>query len=610
MGSNRTDNENSNRIRIRLIDNLLSTKWVSHLDMCIELDNAPGLTSVNRRANQSKLEYYSDLMANVEGSQRGRLDDVIRQIIDIWALVRKGINIVRIPNKDIRITSNRDILREQLIESMEFDPQCDDKELDEYGVSDAFREYLRNSSQSISVYRYKERNYSIFKLREGQEKSDWMLYNEGLEMAMIQRKIDSNIHYDSSDAEKYGIVPDPDVIYRKRQDKMIASLQDNLLSSTTKAVNKRLKRIKQLKKDKPDGWEDELKELYLQTYFDGESIGMKPDHCRQYYFNLKNNLQNKPFSSEISSPDEQIIKVLWIVPPELIEIAAKNVKGLYYADGYNCTPTVTSLRAENNLEYSIVIDCLPDAISISISPQILKVWKSYQLRSCIRTIKNTLERIGILEQFIDEIRDLYIYAINKYPKDAISYKYKYATIGNYAYTMDRRSIQYLKECASFYEKSCNYDENAAISFYCLAINEKNEECRTNLLRKAVSHFELCSLGQCCNYYYIPIRSLCLIELADCLNNQIDKVNNSWEECYQGDFCEEAYAKVMDIMKIYISNAISELGLFNPDFLHESVDYIVNLVNGVETRLRQSKFASDYTGILPRFFEECLREIRP
>lgn len=607
MGRNRIENDNSNRIRLRLIDNLLSTRWVSHLDMCIEMDKAPGLTSVNRRIDQSNLDYYSDLMANVEGSQRGRLDDVIRQIIDIWALVRKGINIIRIPNKDISITSNRDILREQLIESKEFIPQCDDKELDDYEVSDAFREYLRNSSQSISVYRYKERGYSIFNKREGQEKSDWMLYNESFEMAMIQRKIDSNIHYDSSDAKKYGIVPDPDVIFRKRQNKMVTSLQDNLLSSTSKAINRRLKRIQQLKKDKPDGWEDELKELYLQTFFDGEAISLKPDYCRQYYFNLKNNLHNNRFLSELATGNIKNIKVLWLVPPELTEISTKNVKDLHYAYGYNCISTIVSSRPESNVQYGVVVDCLPDAMSISIDQKILEQLESQQFRYFIRRIKCALERIGILDKFIDEIRDMYIFGINKYPTDEISLKFKYATIGNYAYTMDWRSTHYLMECANYYEKNC-FDVRAAISYYCLALNEKDEDCRIKLLRKSVSLFELSSLDQFYSYYDIPVRSLCLIEYADSLNNRIDRLNDGSEDYYQRDFCEEAYEKVINIMKIYISNAISELGNFNADFIHESVDNIFNLVNEVETRMQQSQFASDYIGILPRFFDKCLQEI--
>lgn len=273
---NNLENDKSSKpktIRLQIIDNLLSSGWFSHLDMCIEMDHAEGLTGVSRDPWMTDLDYYERLMDKDEqGNQRGHLDAVMRQLVDIWALVRRGVDIQGILDRGSGNNPIRDEFRQILIESKSFDPKCYDEELDEFEVTTAFRTYLRNSTQSLCVYRYRDEGYSIFKKMPGASKSDWEIYNDELRITKIQRKITPDIHYDSSEAEKYGIIPDPDVISRKVKALMIKALQDELLRDTTGAVQRRLEEIERLKKNKPAGWMNDTSETYLNAIYDGRGI--------------------------------------------------------------------------------------------------------------------------------------------------------------------------------------------------------------------------------------------------------------------------------------------------------------------------------------------------
>lgn len=267
-------NEKTKVIRLKIVDELLSTRYVSHLDMCIALDKAEGLTSITRDETMSDMDYYSLLMDQYEsGSQRNHLNGTIRQIVDIWALVRRGIDLDRIlKNSKISNKPSRDDYKQLLIEAVALTPNSDDKKLDLYNTSEATRLYLRNSTQSLYLYRYIDKKYSIFKKMEGAKKSDWELYVDSLEVSRIQSKITPGIYYDNSEANKYDIIPEPDVIKRRVRLLMIKALQDELLRDTTGAVKRRLEDIDRLKKLKPKGWMYDTSNTYLNAILDGRGI--------------------------------------------------------------------------------------------------------------------------------------------------------------------------------------------------------------------------------------------------------------------------------------------------------------------------------------------------
>lgn len=95
---NRNDrNWEGGDLRIVIIDGLLSTRWTSYLDMCIAIDD-----KIHRRAISKKpdMNYYNELMGKVNAKgkrQGGYLNSIkatdIPQMVDIWALVHRGVDI-------------------------------------------------------------------------------------------------------------------------------------------------------------------------------------------------------------------------------------------------------------------------------------------------------------------------------------------------------------------------------------------------------------------------------------------------------------------------------------------------------------------------------------
>ena len=281
---NRNDrNWEGGDLRIVIIDGLLSTRWTSYLDMCIAIDD-----KIHRRAISKKpdMNYYNELMGKVNAKgkrQGGYLNSIkatdIPQMVDIWALVHRGVDIKGALEKEKTVknqtcekkrTENpiRDTYKQLFIKTVELPPNPTDEEITEYALSDATLFYLRNDGtkgQKLSIFCYIENGYSIL--------DDLKIYNDKLEAdAKIHRKIASGIDYDINDASKYDLIPDPDVIARKRKVKMIEFLQKTLLQDTTGAVQRRLKRIESLKRNKPIGWLDETSNIYRNAIYDGQGI--------------------------------------------------------------------------------------------------------------------------------------------------------------------------------------------------------------------------------------------------------------------------------------------------------------------------------------------------
>lgn len=281
---NRNDrNWEGGDLRIVIIDGLLSTRWTSYLDMCIAIDD-----KIHRRALSKKpdMNYYNELMGKVNAKGKrlgGYLNSIkatdIPQMVDIWALVHRGVDIKGALEKEKTVTNQtfekrrtenpiRDTYKQLFIKTVELSPNPTDEEITEYALSDATLFYLRNDGtkgQKLSIFCYLEKGYSIL--------DDLKIYNDKLEAdAKIHRKIASGIDYDISDASKYVLTPDPDVIARKRKVKMIEFLQKTLLQDTTGAVQRRLKKIESLKRNKPIGWLDETSNIYRNAIYDGQGI--------------------------------------------------------------------------------------------------------------------------------------------------------------------------------------------------------------------------------------------------------------------------------------------------------------------------------------------------
>ncbi len=271
---------------IKLIDNLLSSGWTSLTDMNIVINDCTNSTDRVDRKGKSPYEFYKEVMFQ-GGCFKSHISQAINRMVDAWALIRRGVDIEGILEKDKKENEKkegrkkrpsnpiREEFRNLFIESKKLNTTDSDEDLAQYNLSEATLYRLRNDTegQGLSIFRYIDREYSILDdLKEYELK-----YKDE---AKLQRKVASVVNYDISDAERYGFIPDPDVIARKRRLIMIRALQVELLNDTTGAVKKRLEAIEIMKKKKLTGWMGDTSETYLNAIYDGrgiiESINLGP----------------------------------------------------------------------------------------------------------------------------------------------------------------------------------------------------------------------------------------------------------------------------------------------------------------------------------------------
>lgn len=300
--------------------------------------------------------------------------------------------------------------------------------------------------------------------------------------------------------------------------------------------------------------------------------------------------------------ENESIKVCikWIIPQELFEEAQQ------LEMGYSCfdmDKVVVCEFSEENSDYDIVIDALSDIGKITVQEQFLQSLEERYLRYFIRSIKSQINRLGLLEQFVSEIRKLYTYAMEHFPDEGMKFKLYYATIGEYKY-INHQSIKYLKEYVAHYEDDTEYDDNRALAYYLLGLNEADPISSKKLFRKALGLFEVSRLDDDFTHeIYACEHALCLIEWADIVSDNRLEYNEYREN--KKSPCKLPYDKAIDIMKPYIKYEVSRMERFTGDQRMEYENYIRSLGDKIDVRLRKSKFASSYCGILPRFYEECI-----
>ena len=261
---------------IILIDQLLSKGWASFTDMNVALnENIQGIPRV-KYEGRPKEEYLDELMFQ-NGLFRSNINQAINHMVDAWALVRRGVDIEGILEKDKlekekvgrKRPANpiRSEFRDLFIDSKKIEPSDSNESLLPYNLSEATLYRLRNDTegQGLYIFKYIEDGFSILKDVEAYD-------NESKTEAKKQRSLASLVNYDIKDADRYSFIPAPDVIARKRKLLIIRALQDELLRDTTGAVQKRLKEIEQLKKNKPAGWLGVTSEKYLNAIYDGRDV--------------------------------------------------------------------------------------------------------------------------------------------------------------------------------------------------------------------------------------------------------------------------------------------------------------------------------------------------
>ena len=257
-------------VRILIIDKLLSRGWTSYFDMNVALyreldgDTKP-IAQLDDKGLQEYCFDHQCYTNNIKVSD-------IPHMIDVWALIRRGVDIEGILEREKKngkkVSDNpiRDEMRHNFIEVHKINPD-NEEELTEHNLSDATLYYLKKGNtngQSILVFRYKEQGYSI--------REDLLNYNKEQNTTRFSRYINPGINYDISEVGKYDLIPDPDVIARKRRALLIRALQDELIRDTTGAVRRRLEIINGLKKAKPKGWMSETSNTYLNAIYDGQGI--------------------------------------------------------------------------------------------------------------------------------------------------------------------------------------------------------------------------------------------------------------------------------------------------------------------------------------------------
>lgn len=297
------------------------------------------------------------------------------------------------------------------------------------------------------------------------------------------------------------------------------------------------------------------------------------------------------------------VHIKWIVPLDLVEkVQQPEMCHLCF----DMEQVVACENAEDNCNYDIVIDALSNSHKISAPEQFLKTLDERSLRYLIRGVKCHIDCLGLLEPFVPEIRKLYAYAMELFPNEIMRYKLLYATIGEYKY-INQQSINYLIEYAAHYEDNICYDDNRALAYYLLALNENDTDSAKKLFQKALGLFEVSRLDDDfhCEIYACE-HALCLIEWADIVSAKRVALNEYIENKYEP--CKLPYEKSIEIMKPYIKYEVSKMSRFVGEKRKEYEDLVRSLGEKIDARLRKSQFASSYCGILPRFCEECINPL--
>lgn len=276
--------------RILIIDKLLSRGWTSYFDMNVALfRELNGETKTIAKLDDKGLQEYC--FEHQEYTNNIKVSD-IPHMIDVWALIRRGVDIEGILEREKKngrkVSENpiRDEMRQNFIEVHKIDPD-NEEELTEHNLSDATLYYLKKGNtngQSILVFRYKEQGYSI--------REDLLNYNKEQNTTRFSRNIDSGITYDMSDIGKYNLIPDPDVIARKRRALLIEALQDKLIRDTTGAVRRRLESISALMESRTKGWMEDVSNRYQNMIYDADGIlkGIDLEIIKYHYsIHLTNN---------------------------------------------------------------------------------------------------------------------------------------------------------------------------------------------------------------------------------------------------------------------------------------------------------------------------------
>lgn len=297
------------------------------------------------------------------------------------------------------------------------------------------------------------------------------------------------------------------------------------------------------------------------------------------------------------------VRIKWIIPQELFAEAQQLEMGF---SCFDMDKVVVCEFPEENSDYDIVIDALSDIGKITVQEQFLQSLEERYLRYFIRSIKRQINRLGLFEQFVSEIRKLYTYAMEHFPDEEMEFKLYYATIGEYKY-INHQSIRYLKEYVAHYEDDTDYDDSRALAYYLLGLNEADQISSKILFGKALGLFEVARLDDDFTHeIYACEHALCLIEWADIVSDNRLEYNEYREN--KKSPCKLPYDKAIDIMKPYIKYNISRMERFAGDQRMEYENYIRSLGDEIDARLRKSKFASSYCGILPAYYEESLKSI--
>ena len=309
------------------------------------------------------------------------------------------------------------------------------------------------------------------------------------------------------------------------------------------------------------------------------------------------------------------VKMRWVVEPKYIEQIKQETNPILTTAGITLFTEVDT-KVDPNTGCDIVVNCLPGIEQISVSEEFLSYLtgsqNSKRLNRTVRAIKGRLERLGLLELFVNEVRRLYTIGVERFPDDCVLLKLYYAIIDDYKH-IDCQSISYLQECAEHFERKRD-DESAGLVNYLLALHEDDESTRIRLYRKSIGFFELACLHDryefSGNSYQVE-HAMCLIEYADELNNQLrsEREHFGIDDPYENKQYNAAYLKVIDVMKAFVTFEIQDLKKHTkPQYIRGAVTYIRNKVSSVEKRLSRSEFASELCGILPGYTEENLNTI--
>lgn len=292
-------------------------------------------------------------------------------------------------------------------------------------------------------------------------------------------------------------------------------------------------------------------------------------------------------------------RIKWIVPKNIVE-KVQQLEMCYTC--FDMEKVVVSDHIEDKSNYDIVIDVLSNPNSITTSECFLQTLEEKNLRRLIRNIKYQINELGLLEEFVPEIRKLYTYGMEHFPDEGMKYKLYYAIIGDYNY-INQQSLKYLWEYVMHYDDTTIYDGNRALAYYILARNENDSISSKKLFRKALGLFEVERLEYDAPELYAWQHAFCLIEWADIMSATRLELNQYREGKMVP--CKLSYDKAINIMKPYIKYEVTRIGRFVGDQRKKYENNIRSLVDKFDARLKESKFASDYSGILPQYTEECI-----